>query len=400
MDYDNGRFFSRDELYQLIWSKPITQLAEDFGLSDVALAKKCKHLDIPRPERGYWAKVASGKPVSKAKLPAPRKDQAERVWITKRTTQNAKEPYVITESICKEIDPLQLPENRITVRTDFRGAHRLSRQTRSVLRRGRKDDYGRLFAVIDKPFLDVSVSRGVLDRTLLIFDDNLVALEEHGFTVNADFDNWGRCTHIIRGEVTMSISAFKRAARTECKVDEKQKREFWWTIQRYDYAPSGKIEFRLDRGWPFCNRRWVSLKSVTLEERLTDIVCEIIESAELLEIALKRQEEKEQRERDEQRRQIEQRQLRTDEHKRRSELLQQSIDWETANRIRSYVAAAELFVTRSETAADLNFLKWTKWGQEHADRIDPLINGACHDLVNRFSSAGPVEFEKNGQGSG
>ena len=55
MDYDNGRFFSREELYELIWSKPIAQLAKGFGLSDVALTKKCKHLGIPRPGRGYWA---------------------------------------------------------------------------------------------------------------------------------------------------------------------------------------------------------------------------------------------------------------------------------------------------------------------------------------------------------
>ena len=400
MDYDKGRFFSREELYELIWSKPIVQLARKFVLSDVALAKKCKHLGIPRPDRGYWAKIANNHKVNKSKLPPLEKDKPDRIWISTPSPEKKTEPYVLSESVCKEIDTLRLPENHIAARTDFRGSHHLTRQTRSVLRRGRKDDYGRLFAVIDKPFLDVSVSRGTLDRTLLLFDAILMALEDHGFTINTDFDSWGRCTHLIRGQVTMSLSAFERADRTERKVDEKQKREFWWTIQRYDYAPSGKIEFRLDRSWPFCNRRWVSLKSVTLEERLTDIVCEIIESAELLEIALKRQEEKEQRERDEQRRQIEQRQLRTDEHKRRSELLQQSIDWETANRIRSYVAAAELFVTRSETAADLNFLKWTKWGQEHADRIDPLINGACHDLVNRFSSAGPVEFEKNGQGSG
>ena len=33
---------SREDLYELAWSKPITSLAQDFGISDVALAKRCR----------------------------------------------------------------------------------------------------------------------------------------------------------------------------------------------------------------------------------------------------------------------------------------------------------------------------------------------------------------------
>jgi hypothetical protein len=29
---------SREDLFELVWSKPMTELAQDFGLSDVALA--------------------------------------------------------------------------------------------------------------------------------------------------------------------------------------------------------------------------------------------------------------------------------------------------------------------------------------------------------------------------
>lgn len=40
---------TREDLYELAWSKPISELAKDFGISDVGLAKRCKRLGIPTP---------------------------------------------------------------------------------------------------------------------------------------------------------------------------------------------------------------------------------------------------------------------------------------------------------------------------------------------------------------
>jgi hypothetical protein len=42
----------RSEIYNLVWSKPVTELARDFGISDVALARRCRALHIPLPWRG------------------------------------------------------------------------------------------------------------------------------------------------------------------------------------------------------------------------------------------------------------------------------------------------------------------------------------------------------------
>lgn len=51
---------TRQDLYELVWSKPLVELAKDFSLSDVALAKRCRKLAVPVPGRGYWARVAAG----------------------------------------------------------------------------------------------------------------------------------------------------------------------------------------------------------------------------------------------------------------------------------------------------------------------------------------------------
>lgn len=59
----------RTELYNQVWSKPMTKLAKEYGLSDVGLAKICKKINIPRPPVGYWMKLQAGKNVKQTPLP-------------------------------------------------------------------------------------------------------------------------------------------------------------------------------------------------------------------------------------------------------------------------------------------------------------------------------------------
>ena len=47
-------------LYEEVWAEPTQTVAGRYGVSDVAIAKACTLLDIPKPPRGYWAKKAAG----------------------------------------------------------------------------------------------------------------------------------------------------------------------------------------------------------------------------------------------------------------------------------------------------------------------------------------------------
>jgi hypothetical protein len=47
---------SKEELEKMIWTKPTSQIAKDFGVSDKAVEKWCKAYGIEKPPRGYWAK--------------------------------------------------------------------------------------------------------------------------------------------------------------------------------------------------------------------------------------------------------------------------------------------------------------------------------------------------------
>lgn len=51
---------SREALHRMVWTTPIEQLAAGLGVSDVAVHKRCRKLEIPTPPRGYWQRKAKG----------------------------------------------------------------------------------------------------------------------------------------------------------------------------------------------------------------------------------------------------------------------------------------------------------------------------------------------------
>ena len=60
---------SRVELFELVWSKPMTHLSKELGLSDVGLRKICVKYGIPLPARGYWARLKFGTQDPRPELP-------------------------------------------------------------------------------------------------------------------------------------------------------------------------------------------------------------------------------------------------------------------------------------------------------------------------------------------
>lgn len=67
---------TRQELYERVWSTPMSKLAPEFGVSDVALAKLCRRHAVPTPPRGYWMQLQAGRKPKRARLPARAGEQA------------------------------------------------------------------------------------------------------------------------------------------------------------------------------------------------------------------------------------------------------------------------------------------------------------------------------------
>ena len=68
---------NRRELYDLVWSTPMTALAKKYLISDSGLRKICVKMEIPLPKAGHWEKLKAGKNVEIIKLPAGYKGNNE-----------------------------------------------------------------------------------------------------------------------------------------------------------------------------------------------------------------------------------------------------------------------------------------------------------------------------------
>lgn len=77
---------SRNDLYRKVWSKSAVQLAKDWGISDVAIAKLCKKHNVPKPPLGYWARIQHGQKIRRPVLPKADDERLEVVRFQRYET--------------------------------------------------------------------------------------------------------------------------------------------------------------------------------------------------------------------------------------------------------------------------------------------------------------------------
>src|ERR1700686_5302138 len=68
MNVPNNKW-DRQELYERVWQLPLRTLAAEYGVSDVALGKVCRKLQIPLPGLGHWTKLECGHVIPRPPLP-------------------------------------------------------------------------------------------------------------------------------------------------------------------------------------------------------------------------------------------------------------------------------------------------------------------------------------------
>lgn len=61
--------FTRQQLYDIVWTRSLLSLSKEFAISDVGLRKACIRMNIPLPPNGHWVRVQFGKKVKRIVLP-------------------------------------------------------------------------------------------------------------------------------------------------------------------------------------------------------------------------------------------------------------------------------------------------------------------------------------------
>jgi len=162
---------SREELYELIWSNPMTKAAAQFKVSNTYLARICSLLHVPKPPRGYWAKRAVGKAPPQTPLPEARPGD-QLFW-----SQDGQTPPL--RQIRHSPKSPQISRDRALKM----GVHRLIQGAKGHFESGRPIDEDEYLRPYKKLLVDVRTSKAALDRALEFANALFNALESAGHRV-------------------------------------------------------------------------------------------------------------------------------------------------------------------------------------------------------------------------
>src|SRR6266478_6465834 len=95
---DRRSEWGRQELYEKVWQVPLRELAAEYNMSDVGLAKVCRKLGIPLPGLGHWTKIACGHAIARPPLPA-----MENVPVLIREIREPKTPVLPEDEVKLEV---------------------------------------------------------------------------------------------------------------------------------------------------------------------------------------------------------------------------------------------------------------------------------------------------------
>lgn len=100
---------TRQELYDLVWSVPLTTLAKRYGLSDNGLRKICKRTNIPLPKAGHWMKLQFNKKVQIIPLPKSGEDETT-ITFPLRDLEEVNQRDEMTKEIKASMPPVSVPQ--------------------------------------------------------------------------------------------------------------------------------------------------------------------------------------------------------------------------------------------------------------------------------------------------
>ena len=403
----NGKnLYERETLYEEVWSAPVTKVAEKYCVSDVMIHKVCKALDVPVPPRGYWAKKEAGEPVEKPPLPDT---TGATTKLGNRTTTSADkastdideslgflpddERFSVAKCALKlSVDPKKRKLHTVLIKHKAE-CETWYRKFQSFDQASRNTNAYRELKNNAPPFCS-SVSSKTFTRLYHILDALYSAIEELGGSNNSDLSVQ------IRGEhVSFSVSETQEQVKHALTKEEQKKLEQYERdkklhkyayepkFQKYDYLPTGKLTFTAYRG-----SYMRDTATLGLENRVGELLISLYMESEAVRID-REAKEAAARKAEEEKRQKELRQQHyNDEVDRLNALKQEASDFETACKIRAYIAAVE---GKSDISDEQK--EWIAWAKAKADWYDPTMD-VTDPIFGKRNHKKPKEPEKYGYG--
>ena len=255
--------FLREELYERVWTTPVHRLAKGFGYSDVGLAKLCRKHQIPTPGLGYWRRLELGHNPARTPLPTIEQPNPYRIEVEIRECLVDQRPKEKREAPVIQVVPEQSLSHPLVVRLE------------RLLRDAKRNEKG-LLVPRKGEAAHLLVTETILPRALQVLDALFASFEKHKIqivwpkeertklTLTYDFETIGFCLSEIQDCKTHIPSK---------EDNERKKRDYFWSIPKWDYRPTGLLRIALLCDETTSTRKtWSENKQRKIEDCLGDAV--------------------------------------------------------------------------------------------------------------------------------
>ena len=362
MDRKHTRL-SRTELYEKVWTTPILQLSQEFGLSDAGLAKLCRRHGILLPGLGYWRKRETGHDPGRVPLPPSGRPGLESIEIVA-----SQKPA----DILAYLDSQEIP--KISVQSDLVVTHPFALRTEKLVSRAGQDEKGLLLSR-DGKASHIYVSKSSLPRALRILDAFLRACEERGYTLQWAKEGEASLCVSVLGETLQFRLSEMTSAKSHVLTAAEQKNP--WGVPKWDYGATGQLRFEITN-LPYFDfniqHSWGDGKFRRLEDYLGKAIIGLGAASMVIK---KDREDTLQREREwaEQARRKEEARKHHEEFERRAKVLNGFIQgWRESKVIGELLQAVELEAKKQslDDEQHRNVESFIEWTRAYAEMLNPL----------------------------
>jgi hypothetical protein len=126
---------TRQQLHEMIWSRAVSKVAPELGISDVALRKQCVRHAIPLPDARYWGQLHAGKAPRRKPLPPLPANVSDQIVIVPRALAAA--PDAVRSAVREA-------RGQTPAAAAPRSRSALVAQTIAAARKQKPDDWGAL----------------------------------------------------------------------------------------------------------------------------------------------------------------------------------------------------------------------------------------------------------------
>jgi hypothetical protein len=359
---------TREELYEEMWSRPAIALAEEFGISGRGLGKICSRFEIPVPPRGYWAKLAASKYVTRIALPTAKSDVPSEILI--QPSPESPEA-ALSEKVREEVAAVLEIRDQIQVPETLRSPHPIVKSWLERKRERQKVD--QLSGRRSEPSFD-ETERRKLRILSAIFNET----EKLGHAVK---DTRGDVYFEIGGQ-RLDYKVSEHYRQVQVQLSDEERRRSWnpAIATRTDLEATGELCFEITT-WisePI-RKRWRDGKRKKLEDQLGELVAGLIKAA-AIEKELERVRAEKERERQElERQRMEQERLRRIDAARWRHVCELATLSRQASIVRTFVDELEERAkkTLGETELPAKIRDWFSWARRRADAADPAFQSAA-----------------------